>query len=311
MKKLSIIIGIIVIITSQLNAQENDIIGFWQLSTVEVDGEVQGGFETIFIFAEDDVLKASRSLTSQPIEVGTWNYDEKLNTIIMKSDIDRDFRGTATNVKIDKNTLVYYHNDATLSFIKVEMAKPNNEPIPTLTFSEEDFWTNDEFKYPENESKLPWTLEGLYSYLKDKTEIVYTVNQYKKGFGKVDSWSISYKINFNKSEEISIRKYSYFQKDYIDMSDNIYALDEYNKETKVFYPLQKIDPFRVIGEEILETTLGEFNCTIVEGIGDFGEKIKYWMINTKPGVYAKIITIKDTGNVNFNSNKVYLLNEIK
>jgi len=296
--------------TLTINAQkDNSVLGIWQLSSVEVNNETITGLKAIFIFSENGILNAARSSTSETMEVGTWVYDEAKNVIIMKSEIDKDFRGTASNVKVDKNTLSYKHNDAILNFTKTEMAKPNNNPIPTLSFTEEDFWENDEHKYPDEEVKLPWTQEGLYSFMKGKKEIFYTVEQYKKDFGKVDSWIISYKISFNQNDEINIREYSYFQNDYVDMTDNIFPLN--NKTQKVFYPIETPENYRVIGEEQIIIELGELNCTIVEGIGAFQEKVKYWMINDQPGVYAKIIVITDRGNANYDSNLVYTLKQIK
>ena len=309
--KVTTSILIIFLSFQNINAQQSTIIGFWQLTTVEVDNEIKTGFQTIFIFAEQGVLKASRSVTSQPIEVGTWKYDESLNSIIMESEVDRDFRGTASNVKVDEQTLSYKHNGAILNFTKTEIVKPNNDPIPTLSFTEDDFWQDDEYKYQEDEEKLPWTLEELFDFMKNKNEIVYTVDNYKMNYGKVDTWVNSYKVSFSDANEISLREYSYFHQDYIDMSDNFYPLNDDTKENKVFYPRTKLGSFRVIGEEVVETNLGKFTCTVVEGMGDFDQKLKYWMINEQPGVYSKIIIHQDSGNPNFDYNNVYTLKEIK
>jgi hypothetical protein len=94
------------------------------------------------------------------------------------------------------------------------------------------------------------------------------------------------------------------------MTDNYIFLDDDTKEDKVFYPKDQLDQFRVVGEETIETSLGEFNCTVVEGIGRFDKKIKYWMINEKPGVYAKMMMVSENDNPNYNSTIEYNLKEI-
>ena len=54
------------------------------------------------------------------------------------------------------------------------------------------------------------------------------------------------------------------------------------------------NPFlRVAGKNItVDVPAGTFTCTVIEGF-DGDDKVKYWMINDKPGVYAKIVTIGD------------------
>ena len=61
---------------------------------------------------------------------------------------------------------------------------------------------------------------------------------------------------------------------------------------------------------MIEIPLGSFECTIVEGFGRFDNKIKYWMINSKPGVFAKIIIVKDE-DPPFGYSNIYMLKEIK
>jgi len=114
------IISVLFLMVFTSNAQEKDIIGSWQLTTVLTNGKTLDGFQTVFVFDDGGVLKAARSITSIPMEVGTWKYDTAQNNIVMKSDVDRDFRGTATNVKVNETQLMYDHNDATLTLTKVE-----------------------------------------------------------------------------------------------------------------------------------------------------------------------------------------------
>jgi len=55
-----------------------------------------------------------------------------------------------------------------------------------------------------------------------------------------------------------------------------------------FFPRSELFPFRIVGTDSISTPAGTFSCTVVEGM-DGDDKVKLWMINNKPGIYAKII----------------------
>lgn len=310
MKKL-IIIPLFLLFALNSNAQDkHPIIGVWQLTTVEVDGETKEGFEAVWVFEDGGILKAARSVTNEAIPVGKWKCDKDRKMLIMESTMDKDFNGEAKVLKLKKNQLSYKKDGAILNFVMTEMVKPDTTPIPKLEFSYDDFYKGDEYAYPEEDEKLPWNLEQIYASLKNVKEMVYNVSHFKPNKGNVDSWINSYKVKFIDDEGLSIREYSYFQKDFIDMTENVFPLNEETKGQKEFYPKSKPELFRVIGEEDCKTDLGTFKCTIVEAIGDFDAKVKYWMINDKPGTYAKIIIAVEEGNP-FDYTNVYKLKEIK
>ncbi len=310
MKKL-IIIPLFLLFVLNSNAQDiHPIIGVWQLTTVEVDGETKEGFEAVWVFEEGGILKAARSVTNEAIPVGKWKCNKDRKMLIMESTMDKDFNGEAKVLKLENNKLSYKKDGAILGFVKTEMAKPDTTPIPKLAFSEDDFYNGDEYAYPEEDEKLPWNLEQIYVSMENVKEMVYDVDYFKPNRGKIDSSVNSYKVKFIDNEGLSVREYSYFQKDYIDMTENVFPLNEETKGRKEFYPRSKPELFRVIGQEDYKTDLGTFKCTIVEGFGDFDAKIKYWMINDKPGTYAKIIIAVEEGTP-FDYTNVYELKEIK
>ena len=140
--------------------------------------------------------------------------------------------------------------------------------------------------------------------------MVYHIDHFVPKKGKTDSWTNSYKVKYHSDKELGIREYSYFQKDYVDMDDRIFPLIEDTTGKMVFFPQEEPEYFRVVGTEDIKTDLGTFKCTVVEGLGNFDLKLKYWMINDKPGVFAKIIKSKEEGNP-FDYTNVYTLKEIK
>jgi len=318
MKNISIVITLLFVVFT-VNAQEKIIIGNWQLTTVVEDGKTSDGFKTVFIFLENGILNAARSATSEPMEVGTWIYNKKQKSIVMTSDLHSDFRGEATLIKVDKKVLVYKKGDATLSFTK--LAKLNlpakikavTTIKPTLNFTHDDLLDEKgAFYYEEEAEKLPWKIKEVLSFLKDYKDIVYTASNFK-GDREPDNFLVSSRITYNEDDQtIDVREYSFFQNDYIEMPANPISISDSEKhqEYLFFFPKEKLDLFKVIGTEMLETPIGNFECTIVEGIDNSDHKIKYWMIDNKPGVFAKIIIVNDQ-NVPFEYSNIYMFKEIK
>lgn len=308
MKK-TVLIAVLLFVANIYAQDSHPIIGAWELQTVEVDGSEQSANGAIFIFEKGGELKAGRSVSGPTFTVGKWKCDKDRKMLIMESSRDKDFNGEAKVLNLKGDKLSYKKDGAILNFKKAEMAKPDNTPIPKLAFSDEDFYKGDEYAYDDND-KLPWNLKQIYTSMKNIKEMVYDVDRFEPNKGKVDSWVNSYKVAFINDGELSIREYSYFRKDYVDMTENGYPLNDESEKEKEFYPRSKPDLFRVIGEEDCKTTAGTFKCTVVEAIGDFDTKVKYWMINDKPGTYAKIIIAKEEGNP-FDYTNVYTLKEIK
>ena len=318
MKKIIIVI-VLLFVAFQSNAQEKKIIGNWQLTTVVENGKTMDGFKTVFIFSEKGVLNASRSATSEPMEVGTWNYNKKQHKIIMTSSVDKDFNGEATVIKVGKKELVYKKEGAILSFTKLAKLNlpPKIKPVttikPTLNFTYDDLLDEEGgFYYEEETAKLPWKIKDVLSFLKDYKDIIYTASNFR-GNLEPDNFLVSSRITYNEVDQtMDVREYSFFQNDYIEMSENPISINdsENYQEYLYFFPKEKLEPFKIIGTEMVETPIGNFECTIVEGIDTFDKKVKYWMINNKPGVFAKIIIIDDQ-NTPFEYSNIYMLKEIK
>ncbi len=309
MKKVIIITLLVFVV--KIYAQDNHpIIGAWQLSSVVADGETQTGMKAIWIFEEGGVFKAARSINSKSTPVGTWECDKDRKVLIMKSEVDKDFNGEAKVLNLKEDQLSYKKEDAILYFTKVEMAKPDTTPIPELDFTYIDFMDKEGGdKYLEDGNKLPWTIDQIYLGLIDVKEMVYNIDHYVPNQGKTDSWTNSYKTEFISPNELSIREYSYFQKDFIE-DDHVFPLDDETKGQKIFFPQEELEYFRYIGEEMVKTDLENFKCTVFEGIGENDLNFKYWMIIDKPGVFAKIIKSKIGSDFTTGYTNIYTLKSI-
>lgn len=286
-----------------IKAQENVLLGNWQLTKVVNKGETQEGFHVVFIYEKGGVLKAARSTGEKSMQVGSYQYNSKSKTLTMTSDIDKDFRGKAQVLKLNNTTLVYLKDQVEMTFLRVsdEAMKPL-EPVtknkPELSFKEEDFWSeNGEAKQSLEEqiAKLPWKFIEVANHLKHYKDVIYTVSNFK-GNRSPDTFIVSERIAFNETENsIDIRDYSISNEDYIEMTTNEVPLENMSaldlEEQFHFYPADELEPFRVVGTEKVTTILGELECTIVEGFDRYTNKVKYWLINDKPGVFAKVIIV--------------------
>lgn len=308
---------IIILCTFLTKAQNAQIIGNWQLTQVEVNGETETDVRAVFIFEDQGVLKAARDANSKTIKAGTWTYNKKKKMIVMASELDKDFNGEASVVKVNKNELVYKKDGAILSFVKLPRMKPAPKiemEKPILSFELEDLLDDEDGFYEDAEAeKLPWEIADVVSFLKDKNEVIYKITSFPDA-EDADAWVESKKINFNNEEQsIDVRRYSYFQKDYIDMMENPIPLAAFEENQKAyrFFPEDNLDYYKVVStNKMLKTKLGEFECTVVEGYGRFNKKTQFWMVNNQPGVFAKMVFVADRESP-FGSTNVYTLTEIK
>ena len=313
MKKI-LITFIIILCSFYSKAQEATIIGNWQLTTVAGVGETETDLEVVFIFEDNGLLKAGKNRKSRTINAGTWTYNKKKKLIVLTSDLDQDFNGEATIIKLNDKELVYKKGISTFSFIKFD--PPAKVVItmekPILSFESDDMYDEGNFNYEEAVAKLPWTIKTIVNYLKNYTEMVYSITSFPDE-QEPFAWVESEKINYKETEQtIDVREYSYYQNDYIDMMEDPILIDNLTEyeEDFMFFPKDNLDIYQVVGTEKIETPAGVFECTIVEGFGRFNAKVKYWMVNEKPGVFAKVINVKDAP-VPYGNTKVYVLKEIK
>jgi len=300
MKKL--VITLIVIVCSlSIKAQESKITGNWQLTQVETNGKIETGIKLVFIFVEKGGFKLAKDANSRTMDLGTWSYNKKNHTIVMVSDFDKDFNGDAVVIKVNDKELIYKKNGATLTFIKLAKMNPPAKvemEKPILLFEMDDLYDDENGFDEEAEArKLPWKISAVVNYLKDKNEILFQYTSFPDS-READSWVVSTKFNYNDADQtLDARDYSYFQKDYIDMTENPISFDYFkeNKEDFRFYPEEELDWYKVVStNKTLKTDLGAFECTVVEGYGGFQEKMQYWMVNNQPGVFAKIVKVKQS-----------------
>ncbi len=179
-----------------------------------------------------------------------------------------------------KNGISLIRKNEKLSLIK-EGEKETLTKLERLNFKFEDFPED----IDENE-KLPWKdFYEMQDFLSKHKKI-----KYKFGSLIPETESLTYDKFIS---EISVFKdrvvFTNFivknnKKEQISQKVKGRITNAYN----YFFPLDEPMPHRIVGIKKLTVLAGTFDCTVVEGI-DGEAKVKLWLINAMPGIYAKII----------------------
>ena len=220
------------------------------------------------------------------------------------------FGGENKIIEINDNKFVFSNKDGQIfTATKTEQDAKNLEYI---NFNEEEYFhITENSKSPKLEidnSKIPWG--DYYSnveYLKSIKAIEYTC--YKP---------IEYIEVFEKTKRTISVEYS--NEENAILIDDLFSSSSYAEKIKYgenyygqianhpYIVIEDILTGKVMGQEKISTPAGTFECTVIEGYYDYEKKIKIWMINNKPGVYAKIINSeKDIRGITYS---LFILNRI-
>ncbi len=314
MRKIHLLIFALLFVVGSVDAQKSKLIGKWQLSKVVVGDEIQEGLKAVFIFEKDGVIKAARSVEERSIVVGSWKLQNKNKILVMSSNLDKDFRGEASIIQISDDKLVYEKEEAVFNFFRLKSdafsksTQMETFERPSLAFSESDFFNDDgDFLYDEDEQKLPW--KDSYKMFQSLAHVEHLVYKYSiliEGTSKYENKILTADVHANEQEHSLWIDYIFYGYDRYDLPEDT-ELPPNTEYSGFLYP-EKDNAFRVSGREVISTPAGTFECTVVEMLGEFEVKKKLWMINDKPGVYAKIIEDKSG---DFGQYAIYELQEIK
>jgi len=239
---------------------------------------------------------------------GSWIYNKKDHSlIVVMMGHKTDFRGM-NKITLGKDSFTLENKG---KIIKGTREKTTGK-IEHLNFKESDFYdANGNFKYENDEKKLPWNDNyALLDYLKTIHQLDYKYSVYIPDANMFKSKMFKAGVVSEDNGEKVCVDYIFngYDKDHLPddtaLPPNCYDEDSYNK----LFPLKDAD-FHVTGQQQITTPAGTFQCTVIEALGDFDTMEKMWMINNKPGVYAKIIMEKKDPSFGFY--KVYELQGIK
>jgi hypothetical protein len=211
---------------------------------------------------------------------GNWIYNPDDKSLIIMG-FSRKLKGKLNVVSISENKLVLEKEGEK---IIAEKEKNGNDKIERLTFEEDDFPEREEI----DASEFPWNdFDYMAEYLQNIKMLVY---KYGKLLPKINTLKYSTIIS---KVKVDLNKPSVDLKNsFVENNDTSQYSEKYKGGLMGlydnFFPQAEIAPYRKTGVETVTVPAGTFECSVFEGFDGF-DKVKYWMINDKPGVYAKII----------------------
>ncbi len=267
----------------QKENRTSGLIGTWQMYSEK------GKTLTIFTFKAPDefsYVKKEPGVTTNGS--GSWIFDQKAHSLILVARIeDVEKKYNVKNISSDGFTL---ENDGkTMTFVKVKTPAK----IEHLTFKESDFYDADgNFKYEEEEGKLPWKeTYSMVQFLQKIHRLTYKYSTLIKDANVFEHKTLIAGVHADENEERACIDFIFYGYDKNHLPEDtqlppncITPDDHYNK----LWPEKESD-YRVAGKEQIITPAGTFACTVIESVGDSDQRYKMWMIDDKPGVYAKII----------------------
>jgi len=217
---------------------------------------------------------------------GNWFFIPGKNSFVLQGNSDF-LSGKDTIVQQGKAYMEVVNHELHYQLEKI----PKHEPLEHLTFKEEDL--------PEENvdaEKLPWREFGdMQDYLSKVKTLRYDKYDYYSDVDAIVITEIFTEVEQNE-KSIQFTAYYYPNEEAVKLSETVkgFLQNTYND----FFPQKELDYYKVVDtKQKISVSAGTFTCTLVEGMtGD--DKYRYWMINDKPGVFAKIIKENDgqTGN---------------
>ncbi len=276
------------ITTANLNS---GLVGMWEFK--EVPDSNAKSF--VSFIAPDEYIIIQKEEGMEATLKGTWIFDKKDRSLIMLGLRGEDtFAGKNKVIKIDDEVLELENKD---EIFKGTKKVENSKKIERLAFSQEDFFTEDGvFKYESDVEKSPWYQLSTYGLRNTYAAINQIKYNYKTQVGNTEAFDtniLTADVSVNLGEQDITLLFDYIFSGY----DRYNLIDDYNLPPNKYDSYNDLFPyedlsFRVTNAENISTPAGSFDCTVIEAIGSSEEKVKLWMIDEMPGVYAKIIQDK-------------------
>ena len=258
------------------NNKNSGLAGMWKIQDDKKDISKIIKFELPDNFTYVEVTDYSTERSS-----GTWIYEPEANSLIIISQ-QRLLRGETKIKELSNSKLVLTKDTLIITAKRIE---PDKNKIERLTFKEEDF--------PEDEdtdinSQLPWIdFEQMADYLSGIQKVTYRFGTLITETNELHYTTIISKVKVDPNKpSVDFKNLKVSENDTTQYSENYKGgLSElYNN----FFPEKELFPVRINGTKSVTVPAGVFDCTVVEGF-DGDTKVRLYMINDKPGIFAKII----------------------
>ena len=269
-------------------AKENRTSGF--IGTWKLKDEDQAEEITILKFdAPNTFIYVVKTEYSKQKGRGMWIFSENDKTVLLLGGLEQ--LGGLNKVMAIKSNEMSLENNGTTYVLEQEVEYPKE--IEHLTYTQDDFFTKngdyEDFKYPDNTQKLPWkdNMELMMTLVNVK-QLVYSYSTLIESVNVFENETLTANVNSNPQEQQLSIDFIFNGYDRYNLPEDAELppneFDEYNS----LYP-EEDNIFRVVTTEKITTAAGTFDCTVIESVDGWDHSKKLWMINDKPGVYAKII----------------------
>ncbi len=213
---------------------------------------------------------------------GEWFYDS-INKSLFLPLISTSLKGKLNIKKIDLDVFTFEKNRKSF---KVLRKKSEKVSFLKINFKYGDFDENADYH-----DKLPWNdYERMIDFLKGIKSLRYRRGVFVKSIG-----IFKYSPYISRVKVLSDKKRVVFTNfNIIDGKEEQFSQrykDDLSERFNYFFSLKELSPYRVKGKEKIKVKAGEFMCTVVEGF-DGDNKVVYWMIDSMPGVYAKVVELR-------------------
>ena len=229
---------------------------------------------------------------------GTWMYSPRKKSIQVlarthfmdgKSDLTMDGTAKMSLIGKEKNN-------------KAERVDVSKILIENLNFTSQEVENS-------GEGEIPAKWQSAHSkalYLSKVNRLVYNDQVYHPSVGVFNTKALVFDV-IVENETVSTNLRYVNGQDTMQFGEMV--LDQYSNNR--FYPVEEPYLFRVLATETITVPAGEFNCVVIEAIGDSNERLKYWMIIDQPGIYAKMIKISEEMEVEVYRTQELLKLELK
>ena len=245
--------------------------GLWEIKSEE------GRTRILQISLPDTFMLVTVDEGSTDRAKGTWLFNKNNNYIVFMG-FSKFLKGKYSIKKSSEKGFILENNDK-----KIVATKKEQPQIERLTFKYDDFDENNDIN-----DKLPWVnFNDMVNYLKDVTTVRYRRGSIIPEFNVLTYTRLKSNI-VTKPDKPSVEFTNFLISQTDTMQYSQKYKDNLSESYNFFFPQDELFPLRLVGTKTVTVPAGTFECTVIEGFnGD--DKVKYWMINNKPGIYAKII----------------------
>lgn len=165
--------------TTAAYSQKGKIVGSWLVEKVEVNNKVEEPYMVADFMGDGKMVMMG-------VEVGTWDYNKKKHSIVMKSDFDKDFNGEGKILELTDRELIVLKDGAKVFYEKLDLNKimeenknsgllgiwefenmPYQDTKSVMTFEEPD-----EFTFVQKEEYHETNIYGTWIFNKKERSVI-------------------------------------------------------------------------------------------------------------------------------------------